>query len=95
MRYLLRVDHVKKQIFHCLVLHSTLGSNDPSSTHLVRNRTISKTHTSLVGTWLLVVLAVLSFRHPEEAGPRPNPSYGVPMKDPGELHNRTRPTQDL
>ena len=34
VRHSLRGDYVEKQIFHCLMLHSTLGSNDPTSTNL-------------------------------------------------------------
>ncbi len=94
MPLLRRRYYVEKQIFHCLVLHLTLGSNDPANTHLVEKPTTSKTHASLMGTWWVVVLAVLFFQRPEEAGPRRNPLSGVPTKDPGESRSRTRPRQD-
>ena len=43
-----------------------------------------------MGRWSLVVLAVLSFRHPEGALPLTESFVRVLTKDLGESHNRTR-----
>src|SRR5712692_1188716 len=86
---------IKTDISLTLFFLSRYGRMTLISTNLARNSIASKTLASLVGEWWLVVLAVLSFRCPEKAGPRPNPSScGVPRKDSGGSHSWTRPTRD-
>src|SRR4029077_6394760 len=86
---------IKTDISLTLFSLSRFGQMTLVSTNLARNSAASKTLASLVGEWWLVVLAVLSFRRPEEAGLRPNPSScGVPRKDSGGSHSWPRPTRD-